>query len=253
MILKRISLYLLLVLSFGFPAISYANDKVIKLTTLEWPPYASEKLPQQGAAIAIARAAFASMGYELQVDFYPWSRAVAFSQDSDSPYIGYFPEYFSHQTEKEFVYSDAFASGPLGFAERKDKSIQWTKLEGLTPYRIGVVQDYINTEKFDGMMINKTLITSSTLNDSTNLRKLISGRIDLAVIDKHVMDYLFKTEAALATETDKIQFNSRILENKSLYICFNKTDEGYEMADIFNQGLKKIDAAAILAQHLPSL
>ena len=245
MILKRISLYLLLVLSFGFPAISYANDKVIKLTTLEWPPYASEKLPQQGAAIAIARAAFASMGYELQVDFYPWSRAVAFSQDSDSPYIGYFPEYFSHETEKKFVYSDAFASGPLGFAERKDKSVQWTELEGLTPYRIGVVQGYINSEEFDEMMENKTLKTSSTLNDTANLRKLISGRVDLAVIDKYVMEHLLKTDKNLVTKADEIQFNSRILENKKLYICFNKTAEGYEIAEIFNQGLKKISIQSL--------
>jgi polar amino acid transport system substrate-binding protein len=250
MILKNLSLFALLLFSLISPWSAYAGDKTIHLTSLEWPPYASEELPQQGAAIAIARAAFASMGYTLEVAFFPWSRAVAFSEDADNQYIGYLPEYYSSATAKKFIYSNAFAVGPLGFAERKDKSIPWSKLEELAPYRIGTVQDYINTEKFDEMVKNKSLITSSTLNDTNNLRKLVSGRIDLAIVDQHVMTYLLNNVTDLAANADQIQFNATPLEEKKLYICFNKTEEGYAMADIFNQGLKKIDVAAILAQHL---
>lgn len=250
MILKKLSACLLLLLSLSSPWLAHANDKTIHLTSLEWPPYASEELPQQGAAIAIATAAFASMGYKLHVTFFPWSRAVAFSQEPDNLFIGYLPEYYSSDTAKKFIYSDAFSVGPLGFAERKDKSITWSELEELTPYRIGIVQDYINTEKFDDMVKNKSIVTSSTLNDTNNLRKLVSGRIDLAVIDQHVMKYLLNNVSDLAENTDEIQFNAKLLEEKKLYICFNKTEEGYVMVEIFNQGLKNIDVAAILAQHL---
>ena len=250
MIVKKLSPCLLLLLSLTSPWLAYASDKTVRLTSLEWPPYASEVLPQQGAAIAIVSAAFASMGYKLEVAFFPWSRAVAFSEEPDNQYIGYLPEYYSPDTAKKFIYSNAFAVGPLGFAERKDKSISWSKLEELTPYRIGIVQDYINTEKFDDMVENKSVITSVTLNDTNNLRKLVSGRIDLAVVDQHVMTYLLNSVSDLVDNADQIQFNAKLLEEKKLYICFNKTEEGYAMVKIFNQGLKKIDVAAILAQHL---
>lgn len=250
MILKKRLPFLLLLFSLGSPWLTYANDKSIHLTSLEWPPYTSKNLPQQGAAIAIATAAFASMGYKLHVDFFPWSRSVAFSQEPDNKYIGYLPEYYSSDTAQKFIYSDAFSVGPLGFAERKDKSIAWSKLEELTPYRIGIVQDYINTEEFDLMVKNKSFITSSTLNDTNNLRKLMSSRIDLAVIDQHVMKYLLNNVSGLAENADKIQFNAKLLGEKKLYICFNKTEKGYAMVEVFNQGLKKIDVAAILAQHL---
>ena len=78
----------------------------------------------------------------------------------------------------------------------------------------------------------------------------MSGRVDLAVIDKNVMQYLFKTEWSLVNQRDQVQFNQKILAEKNLYLCFNKSEEGKRMAEIFNQGLAKIDAAAILKQHL---
>lgn len=242
-ILLTISLILL-------SSLSYAANKTIYLTSLDWPPYSSKTLDQQGASVAVAKEAFKAMGYELKVDFYPWSRAVALAKDSSSKYSGYFPEYFSDDTAKDFVYSDAMGSGPLGFAERKDKSISWSTLDDLKPYRIGVVQDYINAAEFDAMVASKALKSSVTTTDEKNLKKLVGGRVDLAVIDKNVMNYLFKTNPDLAKKADAAQFNITLLEDKKLFICFKKGSQGEDLAKIYNDGLKKIDIAAIMNKHL---
>jgi len=236
---------LLISCSLLLSALSYADEKTIHLTSLEWPPYAGASLPQQGISIAIARAAFTAMGYDLKVTFFPWSRAVALAKRKESQFIGYFPEYFSPQTRKHFIYSDQMGSSPLGFAELKDQSISWTKLEQLKPYRIGIVQDYINTEELDAMIDNHTLKISSTISDAANLKKLMSKRIDLAVIDKNVMQYLLKTDPSLSNKSNLAQFNSIILEDKNLYICFKRNNQGQDTANIFNQGLKKINILAI--------
>jgi len=232
---------LLISYSLLISGLSYANEKTIHLTSLEWPPYAGASLPQQGISIAVAREAFAAMGYELEVTFFPWSRTVTLAKREDSKFIGYFPEYFSAQTSKDFIYSDQMGSSPLGFAERKNQSISWTKLDQLTPYRIGIVQDYINTKEFDAMIDSQSLKISSTINDAANLKKLMSQRIDLAVIDKNVMHYLFKTDPSLSKKSSLAQFNKMILEDKNLYICFKKNNQGQKTSDIFNQGLKKIN------------
>lgn len=242
---------ILLVITLMFSSnLSLAEDKIVRLTSLDWPPYSSKSLDQQGASVAVARAAFKAMGYHLKVDFFPWSRAVILAKDSTSEYSGYFPEYFSENIAKDFIYSDTMGSGPLGFAERKDNSISWTALADLKPYRIGVVQDYINTADLDAMIANKSLKSSVTTSDDKNLKKLVGGRVDLAVVDRNVMNYLFKTIPSLVEKANEAQFNSTLLENKKLFICFKKGPEGERIAKIYNQGLKKIDIAAIMSQYL---
>jgi polar amino acid transport system substrate-binding protein len=231
-------------------SLSFAEDKIIQLTSLDWPPYSSKSLDQQGASVAVAKAAFKAMGYQLKVDFFPWSRAIALAKDSSSGYAGYFPDYYSDENAKNFIYSAAMGSSPLGFAERKDKSINWTKLQDLKPYRIGVVQDYINAAEFDAMIANKTLKSSVTTTDEKNLKKLVGKRVDLAVVDKNVMNYLFKTNPSLANKANEAQFNSTLLEDKKLFICFKKGPKGEDLAKIYNEGLKKIDIIAIMNQHL---
>ena len=242
---------ILLILTLIFSSnLSLAEDKIVRLTSLDWPPYSGKSLDQQGASVAVAKAAFKAMGYQLKVDFFPWSRAVILARDSDSQYSGYFPEYFSENIAEEFIYSDPMGSGPLGFAERKDKSISWTTLADLKPYRIGIVQDYINTAEFDAMIANKSLKSSVTTSDDKNLKKLVGGRIDLAVVDKNVMNYLFRTLPSLARKANETQFNSTLLAEKKLFICFKKGPQGENIANIYNEGLKKINIAEIMSKHL---
>lgn len=244
--MRTLAIFLTLLIS----AWSFAEpDKEVRLTTLQWPPYSGQQLAEQGASVAVAKAAFAAMGYQLHVDFFPWSRAVAQAK-RDEAYVGYFPEYYSDEIAADFIYSHPIGSGPLGFAEQKDATVSWSTLHDLRAFRIGVVQDYVNTEDFDNLAKAGILQTEAVINDKSNLLKVISGRIDLAVIDRNVMDYLLKTDPALSAKTHKAHFNQRLLADKKLFICFKKTPAGQRMAEIFNQGLKQIDVDAIMAQHL---
>ena len=230
-------------------AAAFAQEKVIRLTSLEWPPYTGEKLKEHGASAAVAREAFKAMGYTLVIEFYPWSRAVKMVKE-DPKYLGYFPEYYSADTAKEFTYSDPMGVGPLSFAERNDKRVSWTKLDDLNRYTIGVVQDYVNTEEFDRRVAKKQLKVDVTVSDDKNLLKLDGKNIDLAVIDRNVFDYLLRTNPRLAAAQKTLRFNDKILEDKKLFICFKKGPEGEKLAKLFNEGLKKINVQAIMAQHL---
>ena len=239
----------LLIVSLLIAQLSVA-DKLVHLTSLDWPPYASKNLPQQGASVAVASAAFKAMGYKLVVEFLPWSRAVNEAKNPASQYMGYFPEYHSPDVAKEFTYSQPMGSGPLGFVEQASKPIKWNGLADLKGKRIGVVQDYVNTTEFDNLVASGGLRVSAVVSDSKNLRKIINNRLDVAVIDKNVMDYLFKHDKSLKGEESKAHFQDKLLEDKKLYICFKKNKLGQEMADIYNQGLKKIDVNAIMNKFL---
>lgn len=228
---------------------TWAEVKTVTLASLDWPPYTGAKLAEQGASVAVAKAAFKAMGYELKVEFYPWSRAVQLAKTSPG-HAGYFPEYYSDELKADFVLSEPMGNGPLGLAQRSDKPLSWNSVADLGAYKIGVVQDYINTTEFDARVAAKQQKVDVAPDDSRNLLKLGAGRIDFAVVDSNVFNYLLKTDATLKPFVGKLAMNPKLMEDKKLYICFKKGAEGERIARLFNEGLKKIDVAAIMAKYL---
>jgi len=230
-------------------SLAVAQDKVIRLTSLEWPPYAGEAVDGQGASVAVVRAAAEAMGYTLEVKFFPWSRAVAMAQDPKSGFHGYFPEYSSEQVATEFLLSDPIGTGPLGFVEQAAAPVAWSSLADLAGKPIGTVRDYVNTEEFDAKAAAGELKVDPVVDDLTNIKKVGAGRIPLAVIDKNVLNHMLQTEPALASVKDKVQFNARLLEDKKLYVAFQRSPEGEAAAKVINEGLGKIDIAAITSKY----
>lgn len=231
----------------GLAAPARSQDKVIRLTSLDWPPYSGETLDQHGASVAVTRAAAEAMGYTLEVRFLPWARAVSVASDVNSGVVGYFPEYHSAEVATRFLLSDPIGSGPLGFAERRSAPVAWSSLADLKSSVIGTVRDYVNTAEFDAMAAAGELKVEPVNDDATNLRKVAGGRIPLAVIDRNVLAYLLANDPGLKARAGELQFNARLLEDKQLYIAFQRTPAGQEAAGVINEGLKKIDAAAIAA------
>lgn len=228
-----------------FSLISCVNADTLKLTSLLWPPYSGQQLPQQGASIAVARAAIESMDQQLAVDFYPWSRAVKLAGSAKSDYIGYLPEYY-FETDK-FVFSKSIGASPLGIVEQKSHPISWQHLEDLNRYTLGVVKDYVNTDALDLMIRTGAQPVEAVTSDEQNIRKVAAGRIDGAVIDINVLHYLLK-QPHLQPLAEKLQVNRQLLANKQLYVAFRNTDEGRRWRDLFDQGLAKVDIDNIMGE-----
>lgn len=233
-----------------FVAALFGNATVhadtVRLTSLEWPPYASNQLPDQGASIAVTRAAFQAMGHTLEVDFFPWSRTIATAR-SDDDYAGYLPEY--HLESGELLLSDSIGSSPVGFAERKDQPVHWNSLEELSGRLIGTVQDYINTPELDAQIAAGQLQASETITDRQNLLKLAAGHVDLAVIDRYVLEHLCTFDTAVRKVCEQIQWNPNPLGTQSLHVAFNNTPMGRQWLAIFNEGLARIDVDGVLRDY----
>ena len=228
---------------------AHAAAKVVRLTSLEWPPYSGAELPDQGASIVVVREAFKAMGYALQVDFFPWSNAVSKAK-TDLNYAGYFPEYLSDDVSRNFYCAGSIGSSPLAFAQRRDKPVAWRTLDDLAKVPIGVVQDYINTDEFDRRVAQKRLYADVSLTDTANLLKLELNRVDLAVIDSNVFEYLRKSVPQLKRAQGSLELNPRMLELKKLYVCFKKTPEGLRWQKTLSEGLRKIDVENLNATQL---
>lgn len=226
---------------------SISVAETVKLTSLEWPPYSGQDLPNQGASIAVAKAAFDAMGHTLEVDFFPWSRAVALAK-GDHSYVGYFPEYLYES--QDFVFSDPMGKGPLGFVEQSSNSIQWESLDDLKNYQIGVVQDYVNTAELDAMIASGEIDASSVTSDAQNVLKVAAGRVDLAVVDSNVLDFLLANDSRVSNVKGKVQMNDKLLVTKDLYIAFKNSPAGQKWKKVFDEGLKKIDVQSIMSSNM---
>lgn len=226
----------------------YAEENILYIVSLEWPPYTGKELYANGLSSYIVEKAFEAEGYKIEVEFFPWSRAV-YNVKTNSKYVAYFPEYYSEEVTKNFYLSDPIGISPLGFAERVANRVSWEKLEDLKGQRIGIVQDYINTEEFDMMVRTKRLFVDVAINDRLNLLKVIGGRIDLAVVDKNVLDYYLNYDEKIKKSKNKIVFNKKLLSERELYVCFPKGFEGKNMLNIFNEGLKKIDVKKLEEEY----
>lgn len=220
------------------------EERVIRLTSLEWKPYTGPDLVKKGFSAAVVEAAYAAMGYKVEIAFFPWKRAV-YNAQHEAEYDGYFPEYYSPEIAENFVFSESFGMGPLGVITLKENEVQWENLEDLKKFKIGVVNGYMNTAEFDRMMEDGELNVQKAGDDLSNIKKLGEKRIDLALIDEHVFEYLINYEPSVRLFKGKIIFQ-KVLENKKLFICFKKSPQGEEARKIFNQGIKKINVDDII-------
>ena len=222
-----------------------ATPKPIRLATLEWEPYIGTKMPDQGYTAALIRAAFAAQGVKVEIEFYPWARALHLARTGEVD--GLMPEYFDPSRESEFEYSAAFPGGPLVLYKRRGDAIAFSAdpvknqdaaLRALKSKRFGVVRGYLNTPVFDAASY---LIKEEASDDATNLRKLVYGRIDLAVIDRRVAEHLIRTE--YPDYASKIEPMDPPLADIPLYIAFSrKSPRMAEALAAFNRGLAALRA-----------
>ncbi|EQC46873.1 ABC transporter substrate-binding protein [Bacteriovorax sp. Seq25_V] len=207
--------------------------EVVKVSTLEWPPYTSALTDKFNESNILVKKIFKQVNVKAEFNFYPWSRALMLASNGLVDALG--PEYYSEARSKDFYYSEPFYETPLVLVARKDFPLDsYKELSFLTKYKIGVVKNYINNEYIDD---NNTITKENALDDLNNIKKLIAKRIDVIVIDKKVMDYLIEKEG-LGHDFKVLE---PILERKKLYVVFPKKKKGsLELRDKFNAGLRKL-------------
>ncbi len=112
---------------------------------------------------------------------------------------------------------------------------------------------YANTDEFDAKVGTGWIRAITANDDVSNLKKLLRKRIDAAVIDKLVLEYLKATEESRMTGANKLRFDEKPLEDKTLYLCFRDGEEGRSLMAIFNAGLAQIDDDTIVERYFATV
>ncbi|MBK6637075.1 MAG: ABC transporter substrate-binding protein [Rhodocyclaceae bacterium] len=216
-----------------------------KITSLDWQPFSGKTLPEGGASIAVLRAALKAEGIELQVEFYPWTRAIETAKQPG--YAGVYPSW-PEDVAPGFTGSAVLFKSPVGFVEPKAKPLVWTKLEDLKGKKIGIVQDYGNTPEFMALAKNGTIKTEVVTSDLLNIKKVAGGRIDGAFIDLANLNYFLKYDAK--DLAGQVQANPRVIDSKDLVLAINDSFVNKKANAILSSGLAKINADKIIKDYM---
>jgi polar amino acid transport system substrate-binding protein len=242
---RSILILLAMVLASAMPcaARAQAAEAPVRLASLEWPPYIGASMPDEGFAAALVRAAYAELGLSVEIQFHPWARALELARSGAVD--GLFPEYYNAERETEFAFSAPLASGPLVLYKRREDELQYrpvsrgaleSGLRALQAQRFGVVSGYLNTPAFDAA---DYLTKIEAADDATNLRNLVEGHIDLAVIDRRVAQHLISTRHP--DYAAQIEALSPPLGEMQLYIAFSrKSPRMSEALEGFERGLEAL-------------
>ncbi|MBA6232465.1 transporter substrate-binding domain-containing protein [Colwellia sp. MB3u-28] len=210
--------------------------KIIHLATLNWPPYIGETLCNKGWVFQFTVALLASKGYQVNINFYPWARAVKLVEQGRIDVL--FPEYFIEETAPSDHYpqktrrellslSNKFPGGGLALLQRKGSDFNLDKgLSVLKGRIIGVVRGYQNTPEFDGMMDAKVFSVVEAVDEWQLIELLTSKRVEFIVGDPKVFTFTINNSPLTPKQKqrllNKIESVKPSLDYKPLYFAVSK-------------------------------
>lgn len=237
----------------GYQYIFNSNsEKILRLATLNWPPYISEEQCNMGWVFQLTVAMLVSKGYQVRIQFLPWKRAVRAVELGDQDIL--FPEYFFDETvfsdnvknirrRNITILSDHFDGGLLSLVKLRGVNDPFSgDLSILKNSIFGVVRGYQNTPEFDQMVANGQLKTIEAGDELQLVRMLLAKRVDYIVVDPKVLDYMIKNsplskieKIRMLTETENVE--PALQYNYLYYAISKKSDRWLEIQEDINAAL----------------
>lgn len=211
-----------------------AEKRTIVLATMNWEPHYGENLPNGGFFTVICRTAFQRVGYDIEVKFVPWKRAVEGAKGGS--YDGVLGGYFAEERTQYFLYTDAITEVEEILMSRKGAAISFTSLRDLSPYRIGGIRGGVIEAQWKA---TGYLTLENTKTYEQNLQKLVANRLDVIIGERKMWHYLLKTKHP--EWRGRVEEVLPIIQKTYVYIFVSKKTSRYKtiVAD-FNRGLRAI-------------
>ncbi|SLM27854.1 putative amino acid ABC transporter, periplasmic component [Desulfamplus magnetovallimortis] len=231
---------IVLILLILMPAFSCFSDesKLVTLTAIEYPPYTSQELDNGGFLEDMAKSAFSLSGYEVEIIYLPWNRALEMTKRGS--YDGLMDMWYRVEREEFFIFSEEMAASKIGLLKRKDNPATAASYEELKAYRIGVVRGYANPPQFEAM--HDQLQIDEADGEITNLKKLLGKRVDFILMDLKVGRHLIKT--FFGDKSHMLVALPWILQNDPLHIGFSRKAMDIDAkVKAFNDGIKSLKAS----------
>ncbi|QYJ87382.1 transporter substrate-binding domain-containing protein [Shewanella mesophila] len=223
-----------------------ANENKVVLACVDYPPYYGKSLENGGPFTEIIVQAYKKVGYEVKLRIVPWARGL--KEAKEGTVDGIFTAWYRKDRERWFVFSEPLPPNEIVFYKRKEDNIKFNSFEDLKPYTVGVVRGYLNPPGFKEANLRTLEVTT----DKQNLVILARNRIDLALTDKALGQYIIRTE--IPEHANNLEWIDPPVEVVKQYLMISKQTKNFQKkVEAFNSGLKILSESGemdkILAKH----
>lgn len=236
--------YLLVALISLFSSSLFSAEN-IEFAVGEWKPLVSEKSPGNGIIPSRLEPVFNAMGIKATYRFFPWSRAYK------QVIGGQFLLSVGWIKNKERTSQVVFSKRPIYQTETalfhlKNRTIKFESFKDLVGLKIGITRDYAQGAEFSAAIKEYGLTVEVASSDELNMKKLLSGRIDVFPIDRSVGYELIK-QILDPVEHRFIIDHPKAVARESLWLIGTKGNaKALELIERFNKewkGIKNVDTA----------
>ncbi len=244
--------YIFLIIFVFVGVIKACNaQETIILSTFEFPPEHSKKLPHHGNVSHIIELAFAKEDIKVKWQYYPINRAFLMAKsgrvDGTASY-GY-----SKEREEGMYISDSILTSKTYFYHLKTTKFHWENIKDLEGLRVGITNDFNYGDDFKKALKDKIFTGDNSNQDILNFNKLLAGRIDIFPMTSGIAEYLLMTQFPKGT-LEKVTYNTKAVKEYDSFIYFPQTlANSLFILERFNQGLKKLKASDQYQQILSNL
>lgn len=212
-VLQKIGLFALTALA----AAASVCAQEITVVTEEYPPYnfldSNKRISGMATEVVEAVLKRARLDYKLAI--YPWARAYQLAQDA--PNVLIYSIGRSEQRENLFKWVDVIAPYDVSLFRLKSRpEIQVLRLADARRFKIGAVRDDIRAQYLAKEGLKPDLVND----DSANVKKLATARIDMFPIDEFGMIALYQREGIDPRSVVKVIKLEAL--SVGLYMAFSK-------------------------------
>jgi polar amino acid transport system substrate-binding protein len=222
--------------------------RMIKMGAAEWSPFMVKKVEGQGLLVEISEKALKAVGYDFEVNFYPWARAVKNVQDGIIDALTSVS--FTKKRELHMLYAKTpiFETKMMLYHSTNNPKIKpFTGLDKLCAsgknYKVGTINElYIIP-----MLKKYKCINIKTHSELVTMPKKISlGRLDYYVDNQRSVLNMKNDPGKFGLKPDQISSIATgkiVLDTDKLYTVFSKkVKDAAKIAQDFDRGLKLIIA-----------
>ena len=198
----------------------------------EWPPYADQKLPDQGLGVKLVTEIFKKAGYKTELSTDSLIRLLEGTKIG--VYDVFATAWYSDQRNEYLQFSDPYLQTSVRFIKRKGSSFAFNGLRELQGYLIGIIAGYAYDPAFDQ---SRTLIKITERNLIQNLLKLKQGRIDATLGDERVLKH--QINQYMPKSMSSYEILDRPLTVSGIHIAVSRANPEHKKIVVdFNKALK---------------
>ena len=214
-----------------------ASAESLTLATLNWPPFYAEDLPENGFFAALSREAFKRAGYDMELKFMTWNRALELSKKGK--YDGILGAYYNADRETHFIFTAPVSQNQESFIRKTGSDAAYTGMEALKAYKIGGLMGAAPLKELKANGIT----AEGTADELGSMKKLNAGRIDLLVMGKQNLYWALNNDSGFKPFKGKVEVIEPPFKSYDLFCPITrKRDDAAQIVEKFNAALAAMKA-----------